>query len=300
MGWLVDWLVGHAGVLLNGVAMGLLLFMMAVGLTIVFGLLDVLNLAHGALFLVGAYIGYRVAGETTVGWGGFGLALLVAVVVGALIGVALMLMTAPLVRRGHLDQALLTLGLSLVISELLLEMFGRNDHAVAVPKGLADSVVIFGAQYPVYRLGVIVLGALVAAGVWYALERTSAGALIRATVADREMVEAVGIDVRKVTLVTFVLSAVLAVVAGVLSGPIKGATAGLGDEVLLLALAVIVIGGMGSVIGTLVGSLLIGLVQNLGAVLLPQLSSFLLFGAMVLVIVFRPQGLFPTVAAVGR
>jgi len=286
--------------LLNGIASGLLLFMMAVGLTIVFGLLDVLNLAHGAFFLSGAYLGYRFAGEATASWGSFTLALLAAIVVGALMGGALMLLTRPLVGRGHLDQALLTLGLSLVVTELLLEIFGRNDHAVAAPTGLDGSVEIFGGAYPVYRLAVIAVGAVVAIVVWYALERTSAGALIRATVADREMVEAIGIDVRKVTTVTFMLASALALVAGVLSGPIKGATAGLGNEILLLALAVIVIGGMGSVIGTLIGSLLIGIVQNLGAVLLPQFSSFLLFGAMVLVIVFRPQGLFPTAAAVER
>ncbi|MGI5490384.1 branched-chain amino acid ABC transporter permease [Microtetraspora malaysiensis] len=296
MGWLSD----NFGVLLNGVAMGLLLFMMAVGLTIVFGLLDVLNLAHGAFFLLGSYVGYRIAGEATATWGSFALALIVAVILGALMGVGLMLLTRPLVSRGHMDQALLTLGLALVISELLLVVFGRNDHAMAAPTALAGSTEIFGAKYPVYRLAVIVLGALVAAGAWYVLERTSAGALVRATVADREMVEAVGIDVRKVTLVTFVLASVLAVVGGVLSGPIRGATAGLGDEMLLLALVVIVIGGMGSVLGTLIASLLIGLVQNLGVVLVPELESFLLFGAMVLVITFRPQGLFPTIAAVER
>jgi branched-chain amino acid transport system permease protein len=296
----VGWLLDQSGVLLNGIATGLLLFMMAVGLTIVFGLLDVLNLAHGAFFLVGAYLGYRIAGETTASWGSFALALLAAIVLGALMGAALMLLTRPLVSRGHMDQALLTLGLSLVVTELLMEVFGRNDHAVAAPSGLAGSVEVFGAQYPVYRLAVIAVGALVAFAVWYALERTSAGALIRATVADREMVEAVGIDVRRVTTVTFVLASVLALVSGVLSGPIKGATALLGNEILLMALAVIVIGGMGSVVGTLVASVLIGLVQNLGAVLLPQFSSFLLFGAMVLIIVFRPQGLFPAAAAVER
>lgn len=296
----MSWLVDQSGVLLNGVAIGLLLFMMAVGLTIVFGLLDVLNLAHGAFFLVGAYVGYRIVGETAATWGGFGLALLVAIALGALMGVALMLLTQPLVRRGHLDQALLTLGLALVIGELVLEVFGRNEHAMATPPVLSGSVTILGASYPVYRLGVIVVGALVAAAVWFVVERTSAGALIRATVADRAMVEAVGIDVRKVTLATFILASVLALVAGVLSAPIQGAASGRGDEALLLALAVIVIGGTGSVAGTLVGSLLIGVVQNLGTVLVPQLGSFLMFGAMVLVIVFRPQGLFPRAAAVER
>jgi branched-chain amino acid transport system permease protein len=296
MGWLSE----NAGVLLNGVAVGLLLFMMAVGLTVVFGLLDVLNLAHGAFFLTGSYIGYRVAGEATATWTGFGLALVLAIVIGGLLGAGLMLLTRPLAKRGHLDQALLTLGLALVVGELLLEIFGRDDHAVAAPGGLARSTEIFGQSYPIYRLAVIVAGAVVALGVWYLLERTPAGAVVRATVADREMVEAVGIDVRKVTTLTFMLATALAVVGGVLAGPIKGASAGLDDEILLLALVVIVIGGLGSVVGTLVGSLIIGLVQNLGVVIMPELASFLLFGAMVLIISFRPQGLFPSTAAVAR
>lgn len=296
----MDWFVDNAGVLLNGVAMGLLLFMMAAGLTIIFGLLDVLNLAHGAFFLTGAYMGYRIAGEATATWGSFLLAVVAAVVLGAVMGVALMLMTAPLVARGHMDQALLTLGLALVISELLLLLFGKDDHSVAAPAGLAHSTSVLGNAYPVYRLAVIVVGALIAAGVWYLLERTPAGAVVRATVADREMVEAIGIDVRKVMVVTFAAATALAVLGGVLAGPVKGATAGLGDEILLLALVVIVIGGLGSVLGTLLGALIIGLVQNVGVMLAPQFASFTMFAAMVLVLTFRPQGLIPAATAVSR
>lgn len=296
----MGWLVNNSGVLLNGVATGLLLFMMAIGLTVIFGLLDVLNLAHGAFFLVGSYIGYRVAGEVTASWGSFLLAVLVAVVLGALMGAGLMLLTRPLVSRGHLDQALLTLGLALVISELLLVIFGRDDHAVAAPTGLAGSTNLLGSQYPIYRIAVVIVGAVVAAAIWWILERTPAGAVVRATVADREMVKAIGIDVNKVMLLTFSLGSALAVVGGVLAGPIRGASSGGGDEILLLALVVIVIGGLGSVVGTLVGSLFIGLVNNLGVVLIPQFASFLLFGAMVLTIAFRPQGLFPRTAAVSR
>lgn len=296
----MSWLAGNAGVLLNGVAVGLLLFMMAIGLTILLGLLDVLNLAHGAFFLTGAYLGYRMAGETTATSGGFLAAVAVAAVVGALLGVGLMVLMRPLLRRGHMDQAVLTLGLALVIGELLLLVFGRDDHAVAAPAALAGSVPVLGAPYPVYRLAVIVVGALVAAAVWFVLERTPAGAVVRATVADREMVEAVGIDVRKVALMTFASASALAVVGGVLAGPIRGASAGLDNEILLLALVVIVVGGLGSVVGTLVGSLIIGLVQNLGVVLMPEVASFLLFGAMALIITIRPSGLFPSTAAVAR
>ncbi|MFI7643627.1 branched-chain amino acid ABC transporter permease [Nonomuraea sp. NPDC049400] len=296
----MNWITENAGVLLNGVAMGLLLFMMCVGLTVIFGLLDVLNLAHGAFFLTGAYIGYRIGGEVSATWSSFLGALLVSLILGALVGIALMVATAPLVARGHLDQALLTLGVALVISELLLLVFGKDDYSVAAPGSLAGSTQIFGNAYPVYRLAVIALGAIVAAGVWYLLERTSAGAMVRATVADRQMVEAVGIDVRKVVLVTFTASSALAVAGGTLAGPVMGATQGLGDQILLLALVVIVVGGLGSVLGTLLASLLIGLVQNLGVLLAPELASFVMFGAMVLVLTFRPQGLIPSAAVVSR
>lgn len=292
----MGWLISNSDVILNSLATGLLLFMMAVGLTIVFGLLDVLNLAHGAFFLVGSYVGYKIAGEAVATWSSFGLALAVAVVLGAVMGVALMLLTRPLVKRGHLDQALLTLGLALVVAELLQLSFGADNHAVAPPTALNGSVPLFGSTYPVYRLAVIALGAVVAAGVWYLIERTPAGAIVRATVADREMVEAVGIDVRRVSLLAFVLASVLALVGGVLAGPIKGASPGLDDEVMLLALVVIVIGGLNSVAGTLVGSLIIGLVENVGVLLVPQLAPFLLFGAMVIVISLRPQGLLSAVA----
>jgi branched-chain amino acid transport system permease protein len=297
---MMGWLTENASVLLNGVAAGMILFMIAVGLSVIFGLMDVLNLAHGALFLLGSYLGYSIAGETVAGWGSFGLALAVAAAAGVVMGLLLMALLRPIAQRGHLDQALLTLGLALVISELLLETFGRDDHAVAAPGSLAQSTDVLGFTYPVYRLALIVVGAVVAAVVWYVLERTPAGAMVRATVADAEMVEAVGIDVKRVTTVTFALGTALAVVGGVLAGPVNGASAGLDDETLLLALVVIVIGGLGSIVGTLGGALLIGLVQNVGVVLVPEFAPFLLFGAMVLVMVARPQGLVPSAAGVAR
>lgn len=296
----MDWIVDNSGVILNGVAIGLLLFMMSVGLTVIFGLLDVLNLAHGGFFLTGAYLGYRIGGEVTATWGSFLAALLVAVVLGAAMGVALMLATAPLAKRGHMDQALLTLGMGLVITELLVMIFGRDDHSVAAPGGLARSTEVFGTAYPIYRLAVIAAGATVAACVWYSLERTMAGAVVRATVADREMVEAVGIDVRRVKVLAFACASAFAVAGGMLAGPMQGASAGLGDETLLLALVVIVIGGLGSVLGTLLGSLLIGLVQNLGVLLAPEAASFVMFGAMLLVLTFRPQGLIPAASTESR
>ncbi|MEO7374244.1 MAG: branched-chain amino acid ABC transporter permease [Terrimesophilobacter sp.] len=290
------WWDSNAVVVLNGVASGLLLFMMAVGLTVIFGLMDVLNLSHGAFYLAGSYLAYAVIGETVSTWGGFFLAIVVAIVGGIVLGGLLMALTAPLSRRGHLDQALLTLGLALVIGQVLQIIFGVQNHSVAPPPGLTGSVQVLASQYPVYRLFVIAIGAVVAAGVWYFVEKTPAGALVRAAVADSDMVSAVGIDVRRVKAVVFVSASVLALIGGVLAGPIRGVSAGLGDETLILALVVIVIGSAGSIVGTLVGSLVIGLTQNIGVLFFPEVASFLVFGVMVIVILLRPQGLFPRVA----
>jgi branched-chain amino acid transport system permease protein len=290
------WWDSNAVVVLNGVATGLLLFMMAVGLTVIFGLMDVLNLSHGAFYLAGSYLAYAVIGETVSTWGGFFLAIAVAIVGGVVLGGLLMLLTAPLARRGHLDQALLTLGLALVIGQVLQIIFGVQNHSVAPPPGLTGSIQVLDSQYPVYRLFVIAIGAVVAAGVWYFVERTPAGALVRAAVADSDMVSAVGVDVRRVRAVVFVSASILALIGGVLAGPIRGVSAGLGDETLILALVVIVIGSAGSIVGTLVGSLVIGLTQNIGVLFFPEIASFLVFGVMVIVILLRPQGLFPRVA----
>ena len=272
---------------LNGFAIGFLLFVLAVGLSLVFGMMDVLNLAHGALFLGGAYVGATLAGS----WGGFIGALGIAAAGGLVAGVVLSLLTEPLRRRTHLDQALLTLGIALVVGELLLIVFGDDPLSVAAPPGLDGSVVVLGVPYPTYRLALIVVGALLALVVYAVVEGTKVGALVRATVADRDMVAAIGVDNRLVKVAVFAVGSLLATTAGVLGGPIYGARPGLDATVLILALVVVVIGGLGSVRGALVGSLLIGQVESVGRALLPDLASFVLFGALALVLVLRPQGL---------
>jgi branched-chain amino acid transport system permease protein len=274
---------------LNGVAIGFLLFIVAVGLSLVFGMMDVLNLAHGALFLGGAYLGATLAGD---GWTGFLTALAVAGAAGLLAGALLSLMTEPLRRRTHLDQALLTLGVALVAGELLIIVFGDDPLAVPPPPGLDGSVSALGATYPTYRLMIIGVGAVLALLVYVVVERTRLGALVRATVADREMVAAMGVDNRLVKVGVFAVGSLLATTAGVLGGPIYGARPGLDATVLILALVVVVIGGLGSVRGALVGALIIGQVDTLGRVLLPDLASFILFAALALVLVLRPRGLF--------
>jgi branched-chain amino acid transport system permease protein len=280
---------------LNGLAIGFLLFILAVGLSIVFGMMDVLNLAHGALFLGGAYLGAAFSGS----WGGFLAALGIAAVGGLVAGALLSLMTEPLRRRSHLDQALLTLGVAFVVAELLIIAFGDDPLSAAAPPSLDGSVTLFGATYPTYRLVLIGVGAVLAVVVYLVVERTRVGALVRATVADREMVATIGIDNRLVTTAVFAVGSLLATTAGVLGGPIYGARPGLDATVLILALVVVVIGGLGSVRGALVGALIIGQVDTLGRVLLPELASFVLFGALALVLVLRPQGLFGGPAAVG-
>jgi len=278
---------------LNGFAIGFLLFILAVGLSLVFGMMDVLNLAHGALFVGGAYIAAWLAGS----WGGFLAALGIAAVAGLAAGALLSLMTEPLRARSHLDQALLTLGVAFVVAESLIIAFGDDPLSVPAPPGLDGSVNVLGAVYPTYRLLLIGVGAVLAVAVHLVVERTRVGALVRATVADRDMVATLGVDNRLVKVVVFGVGSLLASTAGVLGGPIYGARPGLDATVLILALVVVVIGGLGSVRGALLGALIIGQVDTLGRVLLPELASFVLFAALALVLVLRPRGILGGVGA---
>jgi branched-subunit amino acid ABC-type transport system permease component len=192
----------------------------------------------------------------------------------------------------HLDQALLTLGVALVVAELLAIFYGNDVLRVVAPPGLNGSTKVFGDTYPTYRLALIGIGALIAVAVYVVVERTTVGALVRASVADREMVSAVGVDNRRVKLAVLGVGSSLAALAGVLGGPINGAGPGLDERVLILALVVVVIGGLGSIKGAFVGALLIGQVESLGRALVPDLASFVLFGALALVLIVRPRGLF--------
>lgn len=288
---MLSWFEANLVSILNGLSIGFLLFILAVGLSLVFGMMDVLNLAHGALFLAGAYTAWALAGVLP-GWAGFLTALVVAAVIGLLAGGALSTMTEPLARRSHLDQALLTLGVALVVGELLSLAFGNDARSVPAPPGLDGNVAVLEGTFPVYRLVIIGVGIVVAVAVYLVVERTTLGALVRSTVDDRDMVTALGVDDRVVKASVFAIGSVLATTAGVLGAPIYGARPGLDTTVLILALVVVVIGGLGSVRGALVGALVIGQVETLGRVLLADLASFVLFGALALVLVLRPHGLF--------
>lgn len=276
--------------LLNGVAMGAVLFLIAVGLSLVFGTMSVLNLAHGAVSLIGAYMGVALL-DTDPTTGNFIAAVLAAAAIGLAAGVVLATMTSSV--DDHLRQALLTLGVALIAGDVLREIFGADVKSVPSPESLAGSVNVFGNQYPTYRLVVIAIGAVIAVLLYVVLERTQVGAIVRATVADRAMVEAIGIRTNVVMAGVFGAGAALAAVGGVLAGPILGARPGLDNTILLLALVVVVIGGLGSVRGALLGALLVGQVQTLGVALLSDYASFLMFGAMALVLIVRPRGLLP-------
>lgn len=285
---MLSWLDGNVVSMVDGVAYGLLLFTLAVGLSLVFGMMDVLNLAHGALYLLGAYVGYALSDGS---WIGFAMAIVVGIAVGVVGGFVLAAVTLPLATRGHLDQAVLTLGIAFIAADLLFAFFGSEVLPTQPPRGLAGATSVFGHSYPIYRLAFIAIAGALAAGVYLLFERSSLGALVRATVADRPMVQAMGVDTRKVLFGVFAAGAALATVGGVLGAPILAPGPGVDENVLVLSLVVVVIGGMGSVRGAMIGALLIGQVQTLGVALLPTYAPFLLFGAMVVVLAWRPQGL---------
>ena len=288
VGWLVGWFDANLVSIVDGVAYGLLLFTLAAGLSLVFGMMDVLNLAHGTLYLGGAYLTYLISGG---GWFGFFAAIAAGVVLGAAGGVVLTAMTQPLAQRGHLDQALLTIGVALIGGEIFLALSGGDPLPASEPAALDWSLQAAGHTYPVYRLVFIGVAALLALLVYLVFERSTLGALVRATVSDREMVQALGVDTRKVLLGVFAFGGALAAVGGVLGAPIIGPAPGIDESVLVLSLVVVVVGGLGSIRGALLGALYIGQVQTLGVAAFPKYAAFLLFGSMFLVLALRPRGL---------
>jgi branched-chain amino acid transport system permease protein len=291
----LHWLDAHFIDILNGLADGLLLFTMAVGLSLIFGLMDVLNLAHGAVYMVGAYVAYQLTKTSDLFW----LALVAAPLLGLAFGGGLSLAMRPVARRGHLDQALLTLGLAVVVADVTAWIWGGGFLSVPPPSFLRSTVVLLGKTYPTKRLAIIVIGLAVAAGVYLLFERTQLGAVVRAVVVDRDMVSALGINVGRVVVAVFALGTALAAFGGVVGTAILDPRPGLDAFVLIRALIIVVIGGLGSIKGAFVGALLIGQIESLGFAVLPNQASFLLFGAMALVLVFRPAGLFGDVTAKG-
>lgn len=274
---------------LNGLAYSLLLFLLAAGLSLIFGMMDVVNLAHGSFFLIGTYVGLTIVRVT----GNFWIALIVTpLLIGALGLVVERYLIRPLYNRSPLDQVLLTFGLAFILMDLAKWIWGANVLALPAPDFLDGSTALLGGQFPKYRLFVIAAGFVLAAVLYYLNDRTSFGAVIRAGVADREMVSGLGINIALVFSIVFAVGIGLAALSGVVAGPIYSAFPGLDFQVLITTLIVVVVGGMGTYKGSLFGSLLIGEVQTFGQAFFPDLALFLIFGIMAAVLLIKPAGLF--------
>tara|TARA_R110000787_G_scaffold68914_6_gene153804 strand:+ start:8039 stop:8956 length:918 start_codon:yes stop_codon:yes gene_type:complete len=292
---------------LNGIQFGVMLFLMAAGLTLIFGVMGLINLAHGSLYMVGAFAAAAVAGWT----GSFTLALIAALAAAAAAGALVeLLVIRRLYDRDHLDQVLATFALILIFSEGTRYIFGSFPLFLDIPAALSGPVLLPGGiLYPLYRLVIIAVGLLVAAGLFVLIAKTRIGIQIRAGEADREMIAALGVDISKLYTLVFALGAALAGLAGALVGAIQSVQVGMGEPVLILAFVVIVIGGIGSIKGALIGALLVGLTDTLGGALLPTLfanfmepssantigsavASMAIYILMAGVLLFKPSGLF--------
>ncbi|MBF8305011.1 MAG: Branched-chain amino acid transporter permease [Acidobacteria bacterium] len=273
---------------LNGISFGVLLFLLAAGLSLIYGLMKVLNLAHGSYYLLGGYIGLTVVQNT----GSFVLAVAVATLAVTLIGV---LMERFFLRRFHLEelpQVLLTFGFLFVFADLALWIWGGNPQILPKPAPFAHSIRIGDIVYPSYRLFLIVVGLLVGAVLWWFQEGTRVGAMLRAGVDDEEIARGLGINVSLLFTLVFALGAFLAALGGVLGGPIIGVYPGADFDVLLLALVVVIIGGLGSLKGALVGGLLVGLLDNFGKIFFAEFALFTVFVPMAAILAIRPTGIF--------
>jgi len=293
---------------LNGAEFGIMLFLLAAGLTLVFGIMGLINLAHGSLYMIGAFAA-AWAGNAT---GSFLMALLTGMGAAAVIGMAVeALVLRRLYARDHLDQVVATFGLILFFNEAATMLFGRQPLFARMPPWLGGSVELLpGVPYPAYRLAIIAVGLLVALGLYLLVARTRLGMLIRAGNSDREMVRALGVDIGLIYTLVFGLGALLAGLAGVMAGPVFSVQVGMGEQVLILTFVVIIIGGIGSVRGAFVGALLVGMVDTLTRAFLPGLlklvlstsdadavgngvSSMAVYLLMAAVLLWRPRGLFP-------
>ena len=294
--------------LLNGLQFGLMLFLIAAGLTLVFGIMDVLNLAHGSLYMIGAYLAATVAQAS----GSFWIALPVAVVATGLIGLLLEItLMRRLYRRDHLAQVLATFAVILIADDAVKLLWGPAPIMLSAPAALSGPVQILpGVLYPAYRLLIIAVGLVLALALYLFITRTRTGMLVRAGSSNRDMARLMGVRVERLFAVIFVLGAMLSAVAGALLGPLLAVEIGMGENILILALVVIVIGGIGSIRGAFVGAVLVGIVDTAGRAVLPgvlnhfltsavaaqlgpALAAIAIYVLMAAVLFLRPQGLFP-------
>ncbi len=293
--------------LLNGLQYGVMLFLLAAGLTLVFGIMSFVNLAHGSLYMLGAYAAAAVAAHTE----SFALAVAAALATGLVVGVLLeKLAIARLYRRDHLDHVLATFGLVLFFNEVVRMIWGPQPVFISLPESLSGTVDILGFSYPTYRFLIIVVGLLVAGGSQWLIHGTRVGMLIRAGSVNPQMVGALGVNIGLLNALLFALGSMLAALAGAMAGPILSVQSGMGEPVLITTLVVIVIGGIGSVRGALYAGVIVGVVDTLGRTLLPvllrsvadrevanaagpALASMLIYLLMAAVLALKPNGLFP-------
>ena len=293
---------------LNGVQLGMLLFLLAAGLTLIFGIMDLVNLAHGSLYMLGAYFAATFAALT----GSFVLGAILALLATLLVGMAVeVIAMRRLYGRDHLDHVLGTFGLILFFNELVRLIWGPAGMTLSLPPALLTAIQILpGLYYPIYRSVIIVMALLVAIFLYVLIMRTRLGMLIRAGASNREMISALGVNIKLLYTFVFGLGAALAGLAGLMQAPILTVQIGMGENILILAFVVIIIGGIGSIRGAFVASIFVGLVDTVGRAFLPDLlrlflatntastagpaiSSMLIYLVMALVLVFRPEGLFP-------
>ena len=280
---------------LNSLQYGLLLFLVASGLTLIFGIMGVINLAHGSFYMIGAYMAYALAPgvAATVG-GGFFSTLALGVVLSVLLGYVLeWAFFSYLYERDHLQQVLMTYGLILVFEELRSLLVGDDVHGVEPPALLAGSLPLGELMtYPVYRLFISACCLLLAVSMWLVFTRTRLGMMIRAGTFNREMVQSLGIDITLLYRIVFALGVALAAFAGIMAAPVSSVYPGMGNAVLIICFVVVVIGGIGSIKGALLAALLIGTVDTFGKVLLPEAAGVLVYVLMALILLWRPNGLF--------
>ncbi|TAM85811.1 branched-chain amino acid ABC transporter permease [bacterium] len=277
--------------LLNGVVLGMIYALVAAGLTLIFGMLDIPNFAHGAFYALGAYVAFSVFARTSDFWAAI---VIVPLVVGVL-GLAIdALFIRRLARFGHVYQILFTLGLVFIAQESIILIWGADPMSVNVPSALEGGLSLGLVTFPYYRLFLVLAAALLIAAVWLALERTKYGAIIRAGIEDPAMVDCIGFNVQRLFTLVFGIGVALAAVAGALSLPVRGGQPAMGEELTAISFVVVVIGGLGSFAGAVVGGLIVGLTQAMMTIFYPSASEVAIFAAMVAILLVRPQGLFGT------
>lgn len=277
--------------IVNGVQFGMMLFLMAAGLTLAVGIMNLINLAHGTLYMIGAFLAVTYLGI----FDSYVVAVFLAILSTAIAGMLIeMLVLRPLYTRDHLDQVLCTFGLILFMNEFVRFAWGTRPLRLDIPEAIDFSLRFLDIQYPAYRLLVILVSLAVAAGLYVLISKTRIGMLIRAGASDRMMIIGLGVNIKFLYSLIFALGAALAALAGILAAPIFAVQVGMGDHILILTLVVIVIGGIGSIRGALVAALLVGLIDTLGRVMLPSgFGNIVIYLLMAVILFWRPQGLFP-------